>query len=92
MQLRIIFTVTCFDAGIENSRFPALYISDMKINVNGKPVETNACNIKELHTELKLPPMVAIALENKVIPRSDWASHALVENCSLVIIKVACGG
>lgn len=64
----------------------------MKVNVNGKPVETTACNIEELHIQLKLPPVVAIALENRVIPRSEWASHALADNDSLIIIKIACGG
>ncbi len=64
----------------------------MKINLNGKSVDVNSMTLAELHSELELPAMVAIALEGKVVPRNEWAAIPLTEGCKLVIIKVACGG
>ncbi|KAB5204631.1 sulfur carrier protein ThiS, partial [Bacteroides thetaiotaomicron] len=33
-----------------------------------------------------------IAVNNKMIPRSEWEKFALQENDNLVVIKAACGG
>ena len=35
---------------------------------------------------------VAIAINNRMIPRSQWAVQEIKEGDSLVIIKAACGG
>lgn len=64
----------------------------MNIYLNGKAIECRASNIAQLHSELGLPPMVAIALENKVIPKAEWESTPLAEESHLVIIRMACGG
>ena len=43
--------------------------------------------------QLELPVQgIAIAVNNKMIPRTEWERFMLHENDSLVIIKAACGG
>ncbi len=64
----------------------------MTIYVNRKQVVTTVSSIAELHAELDLQQMVAIALNNKVVPRAQWASTTLSEGDNVVIIKMACGG
>lgn len=65
----------------------------MTIQINNKATETNAQNLQELANELALPEKgVAVAVANKMIPRTAWSATALQENDSVVIIKAACGG
>lgn len=64
----------------------------MTIYVNRKPVVTSCSSIAELHAELGLQQMVAIALNNKVIARTEWGTTSLSEGDNVVIIKMACGG
>lgn len=65
----------------------------MKVQVNNKEVETTATNIAQLAVQLDLPNGgIALAVNNKMIPRANWESIALQENDNLVIIKAACGG
>lgn len=65
----------------------------MKVQVNNKDVETTAANLTLLTEELQLPPAgIAIAVNNKMVPRTEWDTFALHENDHLVIIKAACGG
>lgn len=64
----------------------------MTIYVNRTPVVTAVGSIAELHAELGLQQMVAIALNNKVVPRTEWATTPLTEGDNVVIIKMACGG
>ena len=56
-------------------------------------VETDAVTLLQLTTELSLPAQgVAVAANNRMIPRTEWADYALSEGISIVIIKAACGG
>ena len=66
----------------------------MKIKVNNKETElTLGNNIASLAQQLELPEQgVAVALNNRMIPRSQWAEQEIKEGDSLVIIKAACGG
>ena len=65
----------------------------MNININNKPTDTNATNLAELAEEMNLPKQgVAIALEAKMIQRSEWTATTLSENANIIIIKAACGG
>lgn len=67
--------------------------TDMKIKVNNKEVETAASSIAALVDELALPAQgVAVAVDNRMVPRAGWVDFALAEGMSLVIIKAACGG
>lgn len=65
----------------------------MKIKVNGKEKETSAATIAELVKEMELPQTgVAVAVNNKMVPRDKWTETELAEGMSLVVIKAACGG
>ena len=66
----------------------------MTILVNNKETELVQGNtIANLGSQLGLPEKgVAIALNNRMIPRAQWAEQTLQTNDSLVIIKAACGG
>ena len=66
----------------------------MKVQVNNKEVEmTPASTLTQLAAQLELPVQgIAIAVNNKMVPRTQWNDTILNENDSLVIIKAACGG
>ena len=65
----------------------------MKISVNNKPVTTEAAHLSMLAAELALPERgVAVAINNKMVPRDLWEQTPLSENASVIIIKAACGG
>lgn len=66
----------------------------MKIQVNNKETElTQGNNVASLAQQLELPQQgVAVALNNRMIPRNQWAEQEIKEGDNLVIIKAACGG
>lgn len=65
----------------------------MKVQVNNKEVEiTPDSTLSKLKVQLELPVQIAIAVNNKMIPRTEWERFMLHENDNLVIIKAACGG
>lgn len=66
----------------------------MKVQVNDKEVEiTKVFTIIGLTEQLELPSQgIAIAVNNKMISRTEWNNFVLQENDNLVIIKAACGG
>ncbi len=66
----------------------------MKVVINDKPQETSAKTIAELVKELGLNDQsaIAVAIGEQVIPRSTWATYALTENMSVLMIRAAQGG
>ena len=53
----------------------------------------DGCTIAELSTFLALPEKgIAIAVNNRMVPRIEWEKCVLHPNDSLVVIKAACGG
>lgn len=65
----------------------------MKVTVNNKEMETGSATLQQLTEELALPIQgIAIAVNNRIVPRVEWADYALKEGISIVIIKAACGG
>lgn len=65
----------------------------MIIKVNDKEVDTQATNLFQLAEELHLPPKgTAIAVDQEMIPRTDWQHTLLKENQDIIIIKAVCGG
>lgn len=65
----------------------------MKLRINNKDTETAAQNVLALAQELSLPEKgVALAIDNKMVPRAQWADTPLAEGANVVIIKAACGG
>lgn len=68
-------------------------IFEMKVQVNNKEVETHSTTLLQLTLELDLPVRgIAVAVNNRMVPRTQWEEFLLTENDSLVVIKAACGG
>lgn len=65
----------------------------MKININNQEVETEAQNLQQLSESLSLPSGgVAVAVNNRMIPRQKWGEYTLSEEDKVVIIQATCGG
>jgi len=65
----------------------------MNITINNKSTDTEARTLSDLAAELALPSKgVAVAIANKMIPRTEWEQTVLTEGANIVIIKAACGG
>ena len=65
----------------------------MDIKLNNQKTSTTSCNLQELAQEMNLPEKgVAIAINNQMIPRAEWADTPVTEGADIVIIKAACGG
>ncbi len=65
----------------------------MKLKVNDKEVESQATFLSQLSHELNLPSTgIAVAVNQRMIPRTDWETHTLHEGDSILIIKAVCGG
>ena len=65
----------------------------MQIIINNQPTETAAATVQALVVELGLPERgVAVAIANRMVPRTAWESMLLNENDSVTIIKAAFGG
>lgn len=65
----------------------------MKIRINNKEIDVQAESLLDLAKELSLPERgVAVAVNNRMIPRTDWQQTALKDDDNIVIIKAVCGG
>ncbi len=65
----------------------------MKIKINDKETEVRAESLSGLAAELSLPEKgVAVAVNNRMVPRTGWNDTTLKEGDSIVIIKAVCGG
>ena len=65
----------------------------MNVTVNNKPVETGASTLKELALQLELPEKgVAVAVSNKMVPRSEWENFAITEGVNIIVIRASYGG
>lgn len=63
------------------------------ILVNNEPKSTKADTLQQFAEELELPGRgVAVAINNRVIPRGQWSETFLTENDSITVIKAAFGG
>ena len=66
----------------------------MKIYVNNKEQEvTEHIRVSDLAAVLQLPAQgIALAVNNRMIPRTEWENTELLPEANIVIIKAACGG
>ena len=65
----------------------------MRLKVNDKEVETGASNLSLFSREQNLQTTgIAIAVNNRMVPRCEWDSYTLHEGDSILIIKAVCGG
>lgn len=67
----------------------------MKIFLNHQPVELYGSK-QTLQTLLEkeglVKPGIAVAINNKVVPRKDWSLTPLQDDMKLTIIHAVCGG
>lgn len=66
----------------------------MKIYVNNKETDVSEnMKVNELAQQLQLPDKgIALAVNNQMIPRTEWSNTTLKEESHVIIIKAACGG
>ena len=65
----------------------------MKLKVNDKEVETGATHLSQFSQEQNLPTSgIAVAVNNRMVPRAEWNSYVLNEGDTILIIKAVCGG
>ena len=65
----------------------------MKLKVNDQEVETGAINLLELSQELELPSAgVAVAVNQRMIPRTEWKVFTSNDGDNILIITADCGG
>lgn len=64
-----------------------------RIYINKQESHTEAATVGELAISLGLPERgVALAINNRIIPRTQWESQTLEEDDQVTIIKAAFGG
>ncbi len=65
----------------------------MNITVNNHSQSVSAQTITSLIEELSLETKgVAIALNNKVIPRAEWGATLIVEGDKIIVVSAVFGG
>ncbi len=65
----------------------------MKITVNSNEVDTQAVNVSQLVAELGFgDTKIALAINNKMVPKAEWDSTDIAEGQNIIIIKAVCGG
>lgn len=65
----------------------------MKLKVNNKEVETGASTLSQFSQEQNLPATgIAVAVNNRMVPRTEWDSYILQDGDKILIIKAVCGG
>lgn len=65
----------------------------MKVKINKQETETQAVNVRQLAEEKRLPSAgVAVAINNKMVPRVEWESTPIKKGADIVIVKAFCGG
>lgn len=65
----------------------------MKLFFNNKEISTEAQTLQQLAQELSLPEKgIAVAVDNKLSPRTEWDTFLLTEGIHIVVIKAVCGG
>lgn len=65
----------------------------MKLKVNDKEVETRATTLSQFSQEQNLPTTgIAVAVNTRMVTRTEWDNYKLAEGDTIIIIKAVCGG
>ena len=66
----------------------------MNIIINNELKSVEAVSLIRLLEEIHLPNRkgIAVAVNEQVVPKSDWVKHQLQENDKIMIIKATQGG
>ncbi len=66
----------------------------MEIFVNHSPVEVAVeATVAEVLSQENIPAEgTAVAIENRVVPRSEWSTTRMQPGARLTVIRAVCGG
>lgn len=65
----------------------------MKIFVNNNEILTDSETLADFAAEYNLPQRgIAVAVCNKMVPRTEWQSFRLADEQRITVIKAFCGG
>lgn len=65
----------------------------MKLTINGEARELDVAKVSDLCVSLSLPDRgVAVAVNGRMVPRTEWCSVALGEGDAVTIVRAAKGG
>lgn len=65
----------------------------MKVKINNTEVDILAQTVAQLAVDQQLPNKgVAIAVNNDMVPRTEWNDRPIHEGDDIVILKAFCGG
>lgn len=66
----------------------------MEVFINHSPVETDAATMlaELLMQEGIAADGIAAAIDNKVVPRSEWPTTRLQAGTKITVIRAVCGG
>ena len=66
----------------------------MEVFINHSPVETDAATTlaELLMQEGIATDGIAVAIDNKVVPRSEWPTTRLQAGTKITVIRAVCGG
>ena len=66
----------------------------MEVFINRKPVGVEVpTSLAELLAREGIPAEgVAVAVNNRVVPRGDWAATPVAEGMKITVIRAVCGG
>lgn len=66
----------------------------MEVFINHSPVETDAATtLAELLMQEGISADgIAVAIDNKVVPRSEWPTTRLQAGTKITVIRAVCGG
>ncbi len=70
-------------------------MEDGAVLVNGQPLPLRAASIRGLLEELKLDPErpgLAVALNDEVVPRSEWRRTAVRPGDRIEVVSAVAGG
>ena len=66
----------------------------MTIHINNNAVQAadGASLLDVLAAQSLDGPGVAVAVDNKVVPRAEWSARRLADGARLTVIRAVCGG
>ena len=65
----------------------------MHVTVNGEPARLpSAATVAELIRQLQFEGRIAVEINQQVVPRSQWALHALAEGDAVEVVQAIGGG
>lgn len=65
----------------------------MKVKINNTEVDILAQTVAQLAVDQQLPDKgVAIAVNNDMVPRTEWNDRPIHKGDDIVILKAFCGG